>query len=67
MQSLSPEKSAQAFMTQLQESRQAFDVFKEQAERKGLCPRKPPLLHSQAQYYSRYIKNRNIKRDAAYQ
>ena len=60
LKSLSPEKSAQAFMTQLQDSRQAFDLFKEQAEKKGLGPKKPPLLHSQAHYYRRYIKNRNL-------
>jgi len=29
LESLSPEKSAQAFLTQLEVSRQAFDVFKE--------------------------------------
>ena len=44
---LSPEKSAQAFMTQLKESRQAFNVFKEGAEKKGLYyKKKQPLLHS---------------------
>lgn len=48
MRTLSPEKSAQAFMTQLKESRQAFDVFKDEAEKKGFLGKKTPLLHSQA-------------------
>ena len=61
--SLSPEKSANAFLTQLRESRQAFDVFKEQADKKGLLGKKVPLLHSQAEYYSKYIKNRNVPND----
>ena len=57
---LSPGKSAEAFMTQLKESRQAFDIFKTQAEKKGMLGKKVPLLHSQAEYYSKYIKNRNL-------
>ena len=60
--SMSPEKSAVAFMGQLKESRQAFDIFREQAEKKGLI-QKMPLLHSQAQYYSKYIRNRNLTND----
>ena len=43
---LSPEKSAQAFMTELIKSRPAFDVFKDEAEKKGLLGKKAPLLHS---------------------
>ena len=58
--SLSPEKSAQAFLTQLKESRHAFDIFREEAEKKGFLGKKMPLLHSQAQYYSKYIRNRNL-------
>ena len=50
-------------MGQLKESRQAFDIFREQAEKKGLLGKKMPLLHSQAQYYSKYIKNRNLSND----
>ena len=57
---LSPGKSAEAFMTQLKESRQAFDIFKTEAEKKGMLGKKVPLLHSQAEYYSKYIKNRNL-------
>ena len=63
IKSLSPEKSAQAFMTTLKESRQAFDIFKTEAEKKGMMGKKIPLLHSQAQYYSKYIKNRNLPND----
>lgn len=38
--SKSPDKSATAFLTQLKESRQAFDVFKSEAERKGFLGKK---------------------------
>lgn len=62
--SKSPDKSAAtAFITQLKESRQAFDVFKTAAERKGFLGKKVPLLHSQAEYYTKYIKNRNVQND----
>ena len=65
--SLSPEKSADAFLTTLKESRQAFDVFKDEAEKKGMFGKKVPLLHQQSQYYSKYIRNRNVAQDAAAQ
>ena len=47
-QKLSPEKSAAQFITQIKESRQAFNVFKDQADKKGLLGKKMPLLHTQA-------------------
>ena len=64
--SLSPEKSTQAFMSQLKESRQAFNLFTEEVEKKGYMGKKMPLLHSQAHYYSRYIKNRNLPQLQSY-
>ena len=44
--SLSPEKSTQAFMSQLKESRQAFNLFTEEVEKKGYMGKKMPLLHT---------------------
>ena len=64
---LSPEKSAKAFLTQIKGSREAFDVFREHAQRKGLLGKKQPLLHSQNDYYCKYIRNRNMPNDYATQ
>ena len=46
--SLSPEKSTQNFLTQLKGSRQAYNLFTEEVEKKGYMGKKMPLLHSQA-------------------
>ena len=32
-------------MTTLKESRQAFDIFKDEADKKGMFGKKEPLLH----------------------
>ena len=56
----SPSKPSQnnPFLTQISESRQAFDLFKKQAKKAGLITSDKSKLHAQTDYYDRYISKR---------
>ena len=60
IKTMSPDKSAQAFLTQLSESRQAFDIFRDEAKRKGFLSTKFSSKNHQHDYYEKYIKPRNF-------
>jgi hypothetical protein len=52
---LSPDKSVQAFITDIADNREAFELFKEQVQKKGYLGQIKPLIHTQQDYYQRYI------------
>jgi hypothetical protein len=56
---VSPERSnAQAFISAIGENRQAFQLFKESASKRGINISSPKsLMHQQQDYYERYIKH----------
>lgn len=58
---LSPDKSVAAFMTSIQDNKEAFDLFREKASRMGYLGRQKPLLHAQNDYYNKYISRSNTK------
>ena len=50
-----PDHFVNTFITSIGENRQAFDIFKEHAQKKGLMQKEKPLIHSQHDYYERFI------------
>lgn len=47
-----------SFISAISENRQAFDLFKEKASKRGLGVSSPKaLMHQQQDYYERYIKS----------
>lgn len=55
----SPEQYVNSFITAVGENRQAFDIFKEHAQQRGIMQGKKPLMHSQQEYYERFISTTN--------
>ena len=53
---LSPEKSAHAFVTQMSDQREVFDIIRAEVDKLGYLGKPPPLLHRQATYYDTYIR-----------
>jgi hypothetical protein len=52
---LTPDKSVKAFMTSISDNRVALDLFKDQAQRRGYLAPPKPLIHTQTNYYQRFI------------
>ena len=63
LQKLSPDKRAQAFVTQISENRCAYDLFKKKALQQGFLGRQKPLQQQHNDYYTSYIKPMNITND----
>ena len=53
-----PEQFVNAFITSISENRQAFDIFKGHAQKKGIMQGSKPLMHSQQEYYEKFISHK---------
>ena len=56
---LSPDKSVHAFITSISENREAFELFRTQAQKLGYLGQPKPLIHEHRDYYNAYIKKNN--------